>query len=284
MTCSCYDDHLDKLKIILDWLRKAGLKVNAEKSTFCTKEIEYLGYWVTRKGIKPLPNKIEAIMELEPPKNVKGLRSFLGIIQYYRDLWKKRSHILAPLTDLVGECGHNKNSKKNKRKFIWEAKHQQPFDEAKKLVCRDVMLAYLDFTKEFLIYTDASRRHLGSVIVQNNRPLAFFSRKLTNAQMNYTVTELELLSIVETLKEFRTILLGQKIKVFTDHKNLVYDSKEMISQRALRWRILLEEFGPQIEYIKGDDNSVADALSRLDRKGTDEKAEPTVDYILALFE
>ena len=133
------------------------------------------------------------------------------------------------------------------------------------------MLAYPDFTKEFLIYTDASSRQLGSVIVQNNRPLAFFSRKLTKAQMNYTVTELELLSIVETLKEFRTILLGQKIKVMTDHKNLVYDSIKMTSQRALRWRILLEEYGPQIEYIKGDDNSVADALSRLDRKGTEKK-------------
>ena len=134
------------------------------------------------------------------------------------------------------------------------------------------MLAYPDFTKEFLIYTDASSRQLGSVIVQNNRPLAFFSRKLTKAQMNYTVTELELLSIVETLKEFRTILLGQKIKVMTDHKNLVYNAKEMASQRALPWRILLKEYGPQMEYIKGDDNSVADALSRLDRKGTEKNS------------
>ena len=182
MTCSSYDDHLDKLKIILDRLRKAGLKVNAEKSTFCTKEIEYLGYWVTRKGIKPLPNKIEAIMELEPPKNVKGLRRFLGIIQYYRDIWEKRSHILAPLTDLVGECGHTKSSKNKKRRFIWEEKHQKAFNETKKLVCRDVMLAYPDFTKEFLIYTDASSRQLGSVIVQKNRPLALFSRKMKNTQ------------------------------------------------------------------------------------------------------
>ena len=90
-------------------------------------------------------------MELEPPKNVKGLRRFLGIIQYYCDLWEKRSHILAPLTDLVGECGKNKNSKKKKQKFIWKEEHQKAFDEAKKLVCRDVMLAYPDFTKEFLI-------------------------------------------------------------------------------------------------------------------------------------
>lgn len=102
------------------------------------------------------------------------------------------------------------------------------------------MLDYLDFTKEFLIYADTSSRKLGSVIVQNNRPLAFFSRKLAKAQMNYTVTELELLSIVETLKEFRTILLGHKIKVFTDHKNLVYDFIKITSQRALRWRILLK--------------------------------------------
>ena len=102
------------------------------------------------------------------------------------------------------------------------------------------------------------------MIVQKNRPIAFFSRKLNSAQQKYSVTEQELLSIIETLKEFKGMLLGQRIRVFTDHKNLIREALGQTSDRVYRWRMLLEEFGPEIEYIKGVDNTVADALSRLD--------------------
>ena len=97
-------------------------------------------------------------------------------------------------------------------------------------------------------------------------PLAFYSRKLSGAQRNYTTTEQELLSIVETVKDFRNILLGQRIKVFTDYKNLVHESELKMSQRVMRWGLLLEENGPEIEYIKGPKNVVADALSRLPKQ------------------
>ena len=96
------------------------------------------------------------------------------------------------------------------------------------------------------IRTDSNDRQLGAVISQNGKPLAFYSRKLSGAQRNYTTTEQELLSIIETLKEFRNILLGQRIKVFTDHKNLVHESELKTSQRVMRWRLLLEEYGPEI--------------------------------------
>jgi hypothetical protein len=93
-------DHLDKLKLVLTRLRAAGLKVNADKSKFCAHETEYLGYILTRDGIKPQTNKIEAILAINPPTNVKELRRFLGMVQYYRDMWMRRSEMLAPLTDL----------------------------------------------------------------------------------------------------------------------------------------------------------------------------------------
>ncbi len=99
------EDHLDKLRKVLRRLREAGLKVNAVKSHFCTHEIEYLGYIQTREGIKPQPKKVQAILALNPPNNVKELRHFLGMVQYYRDMWGKRSEMLSPLSDLVGECG-----------------------------------------------------------------------------------------------------------------------------------------------------------------------------------
>ena len=117
--------------------------------------------------------------------------------------------MLAPLTDLIGECGETKVTKANKtkkRKFYWDKSHQQAFDSVRKIIARDVCMAYPNFNEEFEIYTDASARQLGAVIVQNNRPLAFFSRKLSETQQKYSVTELELLSIVETLKEFRGML------------------------------------------------------------------------------
>jgi len=97
-----FDDHLNKLEEVLKRLRKAGLKVNADKSTFCALEIEYLGYVLSKDGIKPQSNKVQAILAIHPPKGVKQLRHFLGMVQYYRDLWTRRSDMLAPLTALVG--------------------------------------------------------------------------------------------------------------------------------------------------------------------------------------
>ncbi len=123
------------------------------------------------------------------------------------------------------------------------------------------MLAYPDFSKPFDIYTDASTKQLGAVITQDNRPIVFFSRKLSDAQSKYTVTELELLAIVETLKEVNGILWGQRINVYIDHKNLTGDGLGLTSDRVTRWRILLEEYATEIIYIKGIHNTVADAIS-----------------------
>jgi hypothetical protein len=142
--------------------------------------------------------------------------------------------------------------------------HQTAFENIKTTIAKDVVLAYPDYSQGFEIYTDSSKFQLGAVITQNNRPLAFFSRKLSKAQQKYSVTEQELLAIVETLKEFKGMLWGQKITVYTDHKNLMQDALGLTSDRVYRWRLLLEEYGPSIEYIKGIHNTVADAISRLD--------------------
>ena len=267
LSSSTFEDHLDKLGQVLQRLQEKGLRINAPKSTFATDEIEYLGYTLTRDGIKPQTEKVSAILALQPPSNVKQLRRVLGIIQYYRDIWEKRTDLLAPLTDLVGECGTTKSTKKKgtkKSPWHWDDIHQTAFESIKTMIARDVVLAYPDFSKKFVLYTDASKRQLGAVITQDNRPIAFFSRKLNSAQSKYSITELELLSIVETLKEFKGMLLGQKIEVYTDHINLTRDALGMTSDRVYRWRLLIEEYGPKIMYIKGIDNTVADAVSRLD--------------------
>ena len=148
-------------------------------------------------------------------------------------------------------------------KWQWKAVEQKAFDNMKAITSKETLLSYPDFNKPFNIHTDASDAQLGAVISQEGRPIAFYSRKLY-AQMQYTVGERALLLIVETLKEFWNFLLGQRITVHTDHKNLT--CKNYNSDRVMRWRLLIEEYGPSLEYVPGLSNIVADALSRLDLK------------------
>ncbi len=111
------------------------------KLFLCTQETEYLGYILTRGGVKPQPKKVQAILALNPPNNVKELRQFLGIAQYYRDMWAKRSEMLAPLTDLVGECRETKATKKDgtkKNPSRWESIHQQAFDNVKAKIAKKI--------------------------------------------------------------------------------------------------------------------------------------------------
>eukprot|EP00804_Cyclotella_cryptica_P020334 CCRYP_014060-RA/>CCRYP_014060-RA protein AED:0.31 eAED:0.31 QI:0/-1/0/1/-1/1/1/0/510 len=263
ITRASLDDNLDHLRLALTRLRDVGLRVNVPKSKFCVVETEYLGYILTT-GIKPQPNKVQAILTITPPKQVKHLRRFLGMVQYYRDLWARRSEMLAPLTLLVGECGHTKvaNAKKTKKRpWYWDEVHQIAFDNVKGAIAKDVVLAYPDFSKEFEIYTDVSSKQLGSVVTQGNMPLAFFSRKLSVRLQKYSVTEIELLATVETLEEVKGILWGQQIKVFTDHKNLIQDALGLTSDRVYWLRLLLEEYGPEIVHIEGIHNTIADAIS-----------------------
>ena len=128
------EDYLQKLKVVLTRLQDAGLKVNADKSKFCAHETEYLGYVLTRDGIKPQINKVQSILALKLPTNVKELRRFLGMVQYYRDLWAKCSKMLAPLTDLVGECGQTKVTRAKGTKKVpwhWEEVHEKAFELVK---------------------------------------------------------------------------------------------------------------------------------------------------------
>ena len=127
------------------------------------------------------------------------------------------------------------------------------------MIGREVLLAYPDFNAPFEIHTDASKLNIGTVISQKGKPIAFYSRKMNSAQQNFTTTEKELLSLVATLKGFRNILLGHQITVYTDHKNLAY--KSFNTERVMRWRLILEEFGPELKYIKGENNVVADPRS-----------------------
>ena len=262
-----FDEHMDKLKTVLTRLYKNGYIVNPLKCEWAVQETDWLGYWFTPDGLKPWSKKIESILRIKEPTTLTQLRSFIGMVNYYRDMWPKRAHLLAPLTALTG-C----------KKYIWTDEHRTAFDALKAMIVQETCLVYPDHNKPFHIYTDASDYQLGSVIMQEDKPVAYFSRKLTPPQRNYTTIEKELLSVVATLREFHSILLGAELHVHTDHKNLTHTN--LNTQRVLRWRMYCESFNPTFHYIKGEDNILADFLSRTpleDGKGLDDSIKTPDD-------
>ncbi|KAL7503526.1 hypothetical protein ACHAXN_001305 [Cyclotella atomus] len=254
-----WDKHVELLRVILRILCKNGFTINPLKCEWAVKETDWLGYWLTPRGLKPWRKKIDAVLHMDRPGTATELRRFIGCVNYYRGMWPRRAHILKPLTD---QAGLKKGSK-----LEWTNDMQTAFDKMRLLLAADALAAYPDHNKRFDIYTDSSDFQLSACIVQDGRPVAYFGRKLTGAQQNYITMEKEMLSIVATLEEFRGMLLGAEIHVHTDHKNLTFN-KMIKTQRVLRWRTKIEEFSPFIHYIQGEKNILADNLSRLARLDT----------------
>lgn len=147
-----------------------GLKVNFNKSSFTTDILDYLGYHITREGITPIPKKIEAIKAIRTPKKRKKLCSFLGMINFYRDMWSQWASLLTLLSTLTSV----------NVKSIWKEEHQKTFEAIKRVLTREVLCEYPDFNKPFEMHTDVSKTQIGAIISQDRKPIFFYSRKLKN--------------------------------------------------------------------------------------------------------
>jgi hypothetical protein len=175
------------------------------------------------------------------------------MLNHYNAMIPCCSHLLTLLTALT---------KKNV-KFEWTTEHQQAFDSLKNSLACKVVHAYLDISVPFEICTNASKYQIGSVITQKDKPLTFYSRKCTDPQTRYTVTELELLATAETLCKYKCILLGHLITIYTDHKNLTFSN--FTTDYVTSLRLIVEEYSHNIAYLPKKCNIIADALSPLPR-------------------
>ena len=230
------------------------MRLEPSKCEYLKPELEYLGHIITKDGVKPNPEKLSAIQNFRQLENVKDVQSFLGLAGYYRKFIKNFSSIARPLTRLT----------QKEIIFDWTTDCEKAFFDLKHELISAPVLKFPNFEEKFVLTTDASNQGLGAVLSQNNHPCLFISRTLNKAEEKYTTSEKELLAIVWAMKRLRQYLLGKKFKIQTDHRALVWlHNVKDPSSRLLRWRLRMEEYDYEIEYVKGKENKVADCLSRL---------------------
>ena len=256
-------EHLIHLKAILEKLRDAGLKLKLKKCYFAKNSVKYLGHIVSQSGISPDPEKIASMTTFPAPKNIAQLRTFLGLTNYYRRFVPNFSHVVHSLTELT---------KKN-NPFMWEAPQQEAFMELKNRLSTSPILAFPDFTKEFIVYTDASEVGIGAVLAQfveipdhakTEVVIAYMSRHLIERERHWPTIEKEAYAIIQACKTFYPYLYGRKFTVITDHKPLQWlKSIKEPTGRLMRWSLWIQQFDIEIGYRPGKIHQNADCLSRI---------------------
>ena len=253
-----FDAHLQHLDALLSRLTAHGLKLKPSKCNFLKTEVNFLGHVVSKSGVSCDPDKISCIVNWPTPVNVKDVQKFLGLASYYRKFVKDFAKLAAPLYDIT------KNSPKS---FCWSKECNDVFVFLKNALTTAPVLKYPDFSKSFIVDTDASNTAVGCVLSQVHdgleHPVAYASRALNKVERNYSTTRKELLAVVHALQKFRCYL-DQPFLLRTDHASLrwLWQAKDTYGQCA-RWFELLAEFDFKLVHRAGAKHQNADALSRL---------------------
>lgn len=260
------EQHFDDLKEIIEILFNANMKISLEKSKFFRKETEFLGYMVSHNIIKTDPQKIKAIVDYPLPINLRELRGFLGLTGYYRKFVNNYAKIAKPLTKyLQGHNGMVSKHMSKKTEIIFDEEATLAFENLKSQLAAKIELTQPDYSKKFVLTTDASDVAIGAVLSQDNKPITFVSKTLNKTERNYATNERELYAIVWALKNLRNYLYGvTNLEIHTDHQPLSFAvSARNPNSKMKRWHAFIEEFSPKIFYKPGSTNVVADALSRV---------------------
>lgn len=253
-------EHCQHLQKVLQRIQGAGLTLNVRKCEWARAETKYLGYLVGHGEVRPQVDKVEAIKNSSRPRTRKQVRSFLGLVGWYRRFIPNFSTIAAPLTDLTSKAARNP--------VQWTEECERAFNTLKICLCSSPVLQSADFTQRFLVQVDASSVGIGAVLAQGKpgeeRPVLYLSRKLLPREQRYSTIEKECLAIKWALESLRYYLLGREFDLDTDHRALTWiQTMKDHNARVTRWYLALQPYRFQIRHKSGKQNLLADYLSRL---------------------
>lgn len=273
------EEHFGHLARVLDKLKDAGITMNFKKVKFCRQRIEFLGHEISTEGITIAEEKFAPIRDFPRPRNRKQMKSFLGLINYFARFHMDHAKLTSVLNDLT----------RKDRKWEWNERHQQAFEEIKEEFCKAVMLHHPDPKKPYYIQTDASGYAIASRLYQKDdkgeeKTIYFASRCLRGAELTYSTTLKELIAIIHALGKYRSFILGAKTIVISDHKSLSYlFGCKLLNTTLARWILSIQEYNIEIKYCRGKENIVADVLSRHPYDTTGNENFPNEEPIIALI-
>ena len=256
-----WETHLERVEAFFQAVKDAGLVINLTKCDFASAKVKFLGHEIGLGQLLPVDANVKAIYDFPVPSCRKHVRSFLGMANFYRRFIRNYSDLSLPLTELL----------KKQNKFQWTNECQTAFDKLKAVLANYPVLSPPDWTKPFILATDASDTGVGGVLLQKDdagieHPVSYFSKKLSACQRKYSTIEKEAFAVIMALQHFEVYLSGggNPIEVRTDHNPLVFLNKfKNKNARLTRWQILLQEWNLSIKHISGKSNILPDALSRM---------------------
>ena len=258
------DEHLRHLELLFERLSSYGIFINPSKCIFAVQSLDFLGHHISAAGITPLQSKVQAIQAFPPPANIRKLREFLGLVNFYRRFIPRCATILQPLTDLL-------SSKSSAKPFELSDAALTAFNAIKLALAQATLLVHPAPDAPYCLMTDASNTAVGSVLQQHINgiwhPISFFSKRLQPAEAKYSTFSRELLAIYLSIRHFRHYLEGRDFYILTDHKPLTHalsSSPDRYSPRETRQLDFISQFTSDIRHVQGQQNPVADALSRID--------------------
>ena len=243
-------------RALFDRLIAVRLTVNLAKNDFCQATVQYLGYVVGQGQIKPVTSKIDAILRYPAPRDKKSLMRFLGTIGYYLRICVNLSSFINPLTNLLG---------KNVM-FIWSKECNEAFERVKRLLMTSPVFITANYENQFSLYVNANDVLTQLCSDDVDHPISFYSKKLNKHQRNYSTIEKECFSLVSALHHYDVYgnVTRHPVLVYTDHNPLVFiERMKHKNQKILRWSLLIQSYNLEIKYIKGKNNVIANALSRV---------------------
>ena len=259
-----HEEHSHHLSQLFARLEQYNVVINPAKCLFGAESLEFLGHKIDAQGVSPLPEKVQAIQEFPRPDNARKLREYLGLLNFYRRFVPRCAQLLQPLTDLL------RGNVKKSAPVEWSDVAQSAFEESKTALANAALLQHPNPTASLCLMVDASDVAVGGALQQfvdgQWNPISFFSKKLQPAETRYSAFGRELLAAYLAIRHFRHFLEGREFFVLTDHKPLTYAfaaASDKYSPREIRHLDYVAQYTTDFRHIKGTENCVADALSRI---------------------